>query len=142
MTRRTRIAIAFGATAALVAAMAYGSSRAQHFPPPTKAEATLVAETMLVALNEGDYATFSSEFSPDMLNEMDRQTFSRWRAPLIAETGDFVEITTIKKVTASNPDATRYVFRASFENDDSVQFAIVFAAGTQAINRIELKPDK
>lgn len=142
MTRNTKIGIAVIASGFLIAAMAYGSSRVSHEPPPTKDEAMVVADTMLKAFNEADYDTFSELFALNLLDDMSRAAFLEWREPLIEETGNYLSITTIKKATATNPDATRYVLHAAFENDSSVQLAIVFSPGTHLINRVELKPDK
>ncbi|MCJ7725751.1 MAG: hypothetical protein MUP76_05110, partial [Acidimicrobiia bacterium] len=101
-----------------------------------------LAASMLEAYNTGDYSAFSSSFTNAFIDEMDEAAFQAWRAPLIASIGLYQEIIEATATDTSGGEANRHVFHASFDNDESVQFTIVFKPGTDRINRVEMKPDK
>jgi len=132
-----------GVAAALVALMAYGSTR-QDAPDNSNrsAEATAAATSMLGAYNTDDYATFSASFTEALLADFDQAAFEEWRDPLITSIGQYGEIIDVTVKDGAGGVDNRYVFHASFDNDESVQFAIVFKPGTDRISRVELKPDK
>ncbi len=121
------------------AVVAHGSTRRQSDIPD---DVTHLADSMLSAFDSGNYKKFSADFAAALRNDMDKDAFLEWRAPLADSLGDYLSITdaTVKKGDDGNPD--RYVFTASFSKDDSVGFVIVFKPGTDRIKRVNLKPDK
>ena len=60
---------------------------------------------------------------------LDEAAFVEWRAPLIGDPGAFLTITDRQEEEGTNTIPSATCSTAAFENDDSVQFAIVFKPG-------------
>lgn len=128
--------------ALMLTACAPASQEADINPLVDEAEAETLAAAMLTAFTADDPAGFSAAFTDSLRSSMDETAFEQWRGPLFEATGDFIRMTDARVTTGSSAGSIRYVFHAAFSKDDSVQFAIVFKAGTHHINRVELKPYK
>ena len=139
---RSRAIIGVICAAVMLTACAPTSQEGATNPLVDETEAETLATAMLTAYTADDPAGFSFAFTDSLRSSMDETAFEQWRGPLFEATGDFVRITDNRVMTGSSAGSIRYVFHAAFSKDDSVQFAIVFKAGTHHINRVEMKPDK
>lgn len=134
MKRRTVVWVAVAA-AALVAVMAYGSSRMAK----KAGEETLTAEAtvMLQAYSADDYVAFSASFSDDMLSEMGPDAFEAWRAPLFAATGPLLEIVDVTTKTLDG-GSRRVVMHADFAAGADIRFAVTFLQDTALVTHVAL----
>ena len=84
------------------------------------AQAQPMAEKLLKALNDNDYATFSLDFDEAMRKGMDEKGFTSMKTMFDSKIGKFVsmEVDKVEKVDSYYS----ITFRARFEKEDGVTF--------------------
>jgi Protein of unknown function (DUF3887) len=110
-------------------------------PAVSRAEARSTADDMLNAYNSDDYEAASRDWSDELKNEIDRNTFESSRSQILAKKGRYVEITDVE-LAPEQPDShvTWYAIRARFEKDDDGLFLVAFDAQSQKVTGAELEP--
>ncbi|HSJ55903.1 MAG TPA: DUF3887 domain-containing protein [Anaerolineae bacterium] len=86
-------------------------------------------DNMLAGLQAGDYAQFSRDQSPEMLEAMTEAAFSELRTMLDSKVGAYVsrQVSRVEDVD----DFIAVVYDAQFENEEHVTMRVVFDQATK-----------
>jgi hypothetical protein len=86
-------------------------------------------DNMLASLQAGDYAQFSRDLSPEMLEAMAETAFSDLRTMLDSKVGPYVsrQVSRVEDVD----DFVAVVYDAQFENEEHVTMRVVFDQSTK-----------
>lgn len=109
--------------------------------PVTEAEALSMTENMLEAYNSGDYAAWSRDWSATMKQSIPAATFEAFREQTMAESGQFVDVVSIRSRPGDNPGVTRWESTVEFERG-TYTFMIAFNAGSKSIEGVNLAPEQ
>lgn len=107
--------------------------------PVTEDEAREMAENMLAAYNDGDYAAWSRDWSQTMKDAIGEDAFVAFRDQMMGSAGTFESITSVESRPGTNPGVTRWEFVSEFENGP-MQFMIAFEEGSDLIEGVDLRP--
>lgn len=83
-------------------------------------------ENILIAMNNGDYASFSKDFSDTMKSELSEDVFADFLAAVNGQVGDYVPDS--KNLTGVNIEnsLTTTVYKINFESMEDVALEVVF----------------
>lgn len=138
MQRITDIArsIAILALGATLAACAGTAGGAQPTPAPTvdAARADEIASNAFAALNSGDYAAWSRDWSHTMKGAIDATAFRQFRDGIAANVGAYVSHG--EPVLSSTQQGTyRWTFRVTFERGEA-SIAFAFFDGSAVVDGV------
>lgn len=101
-----------------------------------------VAGSMLAALNDGDYPSFSAKWEQALLDDIGEDAFAQFRAATLADVGRFVRITGVDSApSTSTPGVTNYFVDAEFERGERV-LRLGVRDGSVWISGVELRPGR
>lgn len=83
--------------------------------PVTEDQVVEMAERALEGFNDGDYALWSGDWSPEMKAAIDETAFLSFREQTQALLGDYVEITGVTGAPGSDAGTFRWTFDIQFE---------------------------
>ena len=95
----------------------------------TDEEVLAITENTLTALDANDYASFSRDFSPDMLAAFSETQFTQLRDMLQSTSGKY--ISTGKLSLSNNQDYAVYRIICTYEQEDVVVTVVFKVDGTQ-----------
>ena len=107
--------------------------------PVSEQEARMMAEKMLTAYNDGDYAAWSADWSQTMKNAIDEAAFAAFREQMMASAGRYEEIESADSRPGNNRGVWRWEFTTRFAGG-SYEFMIAFAEGSALIEGVNLQP--
>lgn len=108
--------------------------------PVTEAEARRMAESMLAAYNDGDYARWSADWSQQMKDAIGEEAFSSFRDQAMTIAGRFEQINGVEmRPSETRADAVRWEFATEFDNG-AFTFLIAFHQGSKLIEGVNLEP--
>ena len=83
-------------------------------------------ENILIAMNNGDYASFSKDFSDTMKSELSEDVFADFLAAVNGQVGDYVPDS--KNLTGVNIEngLTTAIYKINFESMEDVALEVVF----------------
>ena len=116
----------------LLSAVLCGCGPSEHtptVPPPDYAQSTV--ESMLQALNNGDYASYSLYISNDLLKEVTPVLFDDMKTYVENEIGTYVSMTAYDVQIETNK--TTVVYKATFTLADEVMVTAVFLTGGSTV---------
>lgn len=97
----------------------------------TDEQVTAITENILTAIDAGDYAAFSRDFSDEMLNAFPEDNFLQTKDMLASASGNYISIDT---PTISNKQGyALYQFVCKYENED-VAVTVVFLVGGDKVD--------
>lgn len=97
-----------------------GTTRVEVTSVLSADEAMALADTMLVAYQQGDYATHSASWSSAMKSAIDESAFQASRESVLPVAGDYVGIVDARLEAADTEGFVRWVFTADFTLEDRV----------------------
>jgi hypothetical protein len=102
-------------------------------------EARAMAEEILTALNEGDYAAWSANWSQELKDAINEEAFLAFRDEALAQRGDFQDITDVTLEEGSEEGFVRWVLTAEHE-DGPATLALGFETDGREITGIFWEP--
>ena len=135
---RSRVAV-FLVSMLLVVVAGCGSSgpSGSAVSPVSEAEARTMAESMLAAFNEGDYAVWSRDWSQAMKDGIPEAAFRTFRDATLPESGKFVRIERLESKPGQNPGVTRWEATCTFEQGQWI-LSVAYREGSKAIEGVTL----
>ena len=118
MKRWIAFAIVGAGLTGLAAACSPTSAAPTGAPLVSEARATEIATNALEALNAGDYAGYSRDWSETMKAAIKEQDFLRFRDAVLANVGHYVSIESVAR-SSVKPGTYRYTFTVRFERGSS-----------------------
>lgn len=104
--------------------------------PITRDEAVDIAENALQGYNDGDYATWSRDWSPAMTSAISEEAFLAFREAYQGELGDWLAIEDVTGAPGESDGVYRWTFDVEFENADYVVW-FAFAEGSPLVEGIQ-----
>lgn len=86
--------------------------------PVSEEQAIEMADSALQALNAGDYAGWSRDWSETMKSAIDEQAFLAFREEARAQLGDYVAIESVTGAPGETSGFYRWTFQVQFEQAD------------------------
>lgn len=108
-----------------------GAAPGSITPTVSEAEATEMATNAFEALNDGDYAAWSRDWSASMKAAIKESDFLAFRQSVLDQLGAYEAIEKVE-LTSVKPGTYRYVFTLSFENGTGV-IGLGFADGSDEV---------
>lgn len=116
-----------------------GTTRVEVTSVLSADEAMALADTMLVAYQQGDYATHSASWSSAMKSAIDESAFQASRESVLPVAGDYVGIVDVMLEAADTEGFVRWVFTADFTLEDRV-FTLVMRPTDAVIEGAFINP--
>lgn len=85
-------------------------------------------DTLMAGMNANDYAAFSADFDPDMLNAMPQSAFEKFKKGYDDKLGAYVSRSVNRVTRSQSGKFVAVVYDAVFEKDDAVTMRVVFRA--------------
>jgi hypothetical protein len=126
---------------ALLILTACGST-SRSTPPTsqlTETEATAIAENALRAINSGDFAAYSHDWSAAMKAGISENAFQSWRQQVLGSAGSFQHIEKAELVAGRTPGIVRWRFTCDFEKA-RIQYDLSFKQEGEQIEGVFFEP--
>lgn len=106
--------------------------------PVTEEEATEMAENALGAFNEGNYASWSRDWSDEMKAAIGEDAFLAFRDQAHAQLGNYVAITDVTGSEGGDPGTYRWTFDVEFEKGPYTMW-LGFKEGSKLIEGVSFE---
>lgn len=98
-----------------------------------------MGESMLNALNDGDYATWSENWTAELRDAIGEDAFLEFRDQALEQRGAFQEIVSVELQPGTQPGFVRWVVTAEHEEGTS-ESAMAFATDGREITGVFWEP--
>ncbi len=105
----------------------------------TEAQATAIAENALQALNAGDYAAYSRDWSAAMKAGIKESDFRSWRQQVLSTDGKYQRIEQVKLLPGKTSGYVRWQFVCRFEKAQ-VSYTLGFTQAGEQVEGVFLEP--
>ncbi len=130
--RKTTLVLILLASLTLTALAACGP---QATAAVSEADVTTLAEEKMQALNDGDYATFTADFSDVLVGAIPEDSFQDLRETILGASGRFESVTGLRLTNAKTPGYVNYSITCQFEEEE-VLLTLVYAVDGEQVEGI------
>jgi hypothetical protein len=129
---RTTLILIFLASLTLTALTACGP---QATAAVSEAYVTTLAEEKMQALNDGDYATFTADFSDVLIGAIPEDSFQDLQETILRASGRFESVTGLRLTNARTSGYVNYIVTCQFEEEE-VLLTLVYAVDGEQVEGI------
>jgi hypothetical protein len=129
---RTTLILIFLASLTLTALTACGP---QATAAVSEAYVTTLAEEKMQALNDGDYATFTADFSDVLIGAIPEDSFQDLQETILGASGRFESVTGLRLTNARTSGYVNYIVTCQFEEEE-VLLTLVYAVDGEQVEGI------
>jgi hypothetical protein len=101
----------------------------------SEADITALAEEKMQALNNGDYATFTADFSDVLAEAIPEASFQDLRQTILGASGRFESVSGLRLANARTPGYVNYIVTSKFEEEE-VLLTLVYAVDGEQVEGI------